>query len=149
MRAKQTQTSLPFTVMITQLCRRAGVPLDPANDIKTLGASSSSLPTRITHAMILKMGQFAYSADVMVTRLERSVLRMFDSVILTALTPLRTTVDDLTARVTACESRQGETPEGADDKDAPETWGIPPATTEEVQRDDAGHAESETEADEE
>ncbi|XP_015167779.1 uncharacterized protein [Solanum tuberosum] len=208
MRAKQTQTSLPFPILITELCQRAGVPRDPARDIEvdrrraaladtspevevdslpakapsstpasepsgipapsptsqTPGASSSSQPTRITHAMILKMGQLAYSADVRATRLERSIPGIIDSVILTALTPFRTTVDDLTARVTACESRQGETSEvsvlkakiaelkndvaylkaidyttlmqGADNEDAPETG--------DVQRDDVGHSVTQT-----
>uniref|UniRef100_M1DZP0 Polyprotein protein n=1 Tax=Solanum tuberosum TaxID=4113 RepID=M1DZP0_SOLTU len=80
-------------------------------------------------------------------------------------------------RVTACESIQGETPKvsalkgeiaelkkdvaylkaidfttlmrGADDTDIPETSGIPLTTPGDVQKDDAGHAESETETDEE
>uniref|UniRef100_M1DIL9 Polyprotein protein n=1 Tax=Solanum tuberosum TaxID=4113 RepID=M1DIL9_SOLTU len=111
------------------------------------------------------------------TRLERSVPEMINSAILTALTPIRTTVDDLNARVTACENRQGETPEisalkaeitelkmdvaylkatdftalmrGADDKDTPNFSGTPPATMGDMQRDNAGYAESEMENDEE
>uniref|UniRef100_M1DLQ8 Polyprotein protein n=1 Tax=Solanum tuberosum TaxID=4113 RepID=M1DLQ8_SOLTU len=38
---------------------------------------------------------------------------------------------------------------GADDTDIPETYGIPLTTTGDVQKDDAGHAESKTEIDEE
>ncbi|XP_015167114.1 MICOS complex subunit MIC60-like [Solanum tuberosum] len=154
----------------------SGIPA-PSSPSQTPGASSSSQPTRITHAMILKMGQLAYSADVGVSRLERSIPGMIENAILIALTPLRNTVDDLTARVTACESRHGETPEvstlkaeitelkkdvaylkatdfttlmqGVDEKDTPETSRIPPATTGDVQRDDAWNGESETETNEE
>ncbi|KAG5576724.1 hypothetical protein H5410_056858 [Solanum commersonii] len=238
MRAKQKLTSLPFPVLITELCQRAGVPRDTTRDIKVTpssfidirhieatreevdkrrailvdispevdvdsllaeahsptpasepsgtsdpssssqvpNASSSSQPARITQAMILNMGQLAYSADVRVTRLERSIPKMIDSAILSALTPFRASVDDLATRVVAYESKHGRTSEAlalkvkvtdlrkdvdylkstdftsllqvADDENAPETSGIPLATIGDMQRGGTANEKSNAETDE-
>ncbi|KAG5585319.1 hypothetical protein H5410_045753 [Solanum commersonii] len=178
MRASQKLASLPFPILITELCRRARVPRDAVRDIEVPGvSSSSSQPVRITQAMILKMGNLAYSAAVRVIKLERSIPWMIDSAILVVLTPLRVYVDDLATRVITCESRHWMTFEvsnlnvevvdlrkdvdylksidftsmiqGTDDKDAHEFSGIPPDTPEAIQRDGTTSEESDAEINEE
>ncbi|KAK4706524.1 hypothetical protein R3W88_033920 [Solanum pinnatisectum] len=123
------------------------------------------------------MGHLAHSADVMATRLEVVVLWRIRSAILAALTPLRESIDTLTARVETFESRHGATSkvtaskaevadlrkevdylkstdftsllEAEDDVDTPASFEISPATTGDVLIDDVVVDELEVENDEE
>lgn len=61
--------------------------------------------------MILKMGHLVHLVDVKATQLERSIPWFIESVILSAFTPLWTSIDTLIERVEACERKLGETSE--------------------------------------
>ncbi|KAG5585538.1 hypothetical protein H5410_045972 [Solanum commersonii] len=102
----------------------------PYSSSQAPGAFTSSQPTKITQAMLPKMGHLAHSANVKATRLERSIPWMIESAIIAALTPFQTSIDTLTTRVEAYDLDYSETSE------------ISLATTGDVHRDDASLTET-------
>lgn len=56
--------------------------------------------------MISKIGRQAKLAEVRVSILESSVQGMIENIIADALTPIHTSIDALTLRVTPCKKRQ-------------------------------------------
>ncbi|KAG5631170.1 hypothetical protein H5410_002887 [Solanum commersonii] len=125
------------------------IPAPSSFSSQALGVFSSSQPAKITQAMILKKGQLAYSANTSVDALTVRVITYESkqgkasevTTLKAKVASLRKDVDNLKATDFTSLMRD------VDNKDAPETSGIPPATTRNVQGDGTTHTESDAETD--
>ncbi|KAG5586186.1 hypothetical protein H5410_046620 [Solanum commersonii] len=131
-------------------------------DIDSIPAEAS-LPTLTSEPsdMVLKIAHLAHSIDVTSTRLDASISWMIYSAILVALTPLRTSIDTLTARgetskVTSLKAEVIDLRKDVDYLNSTEFTSllqaandIPSATTTEVHQDGITADDSEAKTDEE